>query len=111
MNYKKLLKNITKEEAESVIEVIHSIQEIDEKYKKSYFWSAGGNAATRRAREFDKEMEFTLNGNRFMYSCSYRESCKHCYFSKNVYFNEELITMRTINTLEEKLRKLIGGAE
>ncbi len=107
MNYNKLLKNVTKEEAEQALYKIHEIQELDSKYIKSFFWTSGRNAYIRRAREFERDIEFTLNGNKFLYSCSYRESSRHCYYHKKVFFNEEQITMRTINTLEQKLTNIM----
>lgn len=107
MNYNKVLKNVTKEEAEKALLIIHEIQELDTKYIKSFFWTSGRNAYIRRAREFERDIEFTLNENKFLYSCSYRESSRHCYFSKKIYFNEEQITMRTINTLEKKLTNIM----
>lgn len=108
MNYNKLLKNVTKEEAEQALCTIHEIQELDAKYIKSFFWTSGSNAYIRRAREFERDIEFTLNENKFLYSCSYRESCRHCYFTKMIYFNDEVITMRTINTLEKKLTNIMN---
>lgn len=107
MNYNKLLKNVTKDEVEQALYKIHEIQEIDSKYIKSFFWTSGRNAYIRRAREFERDIEFTLNGNKFLYSCSYRESSRHCYYHKKVFFNEEQITMRTINTLEQKLTDIM----
>lgn len=106
MNYNKLFKNITKKEAEQALCAIHEIQEIDSKYSKAYFWSPASIASQRRAREFTKEIGFSLNGKEFTYHCAYSESCHHCYFSKKVFFNGEPITMRTINTLEQKLNEM-----
>ena len=103
MDYNKLLKNITKQEAEKALQAIYRIQEIDTKYSKSYFWRPARNAAQRRTREFTEEINFTLNGNEFAYDCEYTESCQHCYFSKTILLNDEQITMRTINTLGKKL--------
>lgn len=108
MDYKKLLNNVKEEEAKDALTTINGIRMIDNKYKNAYFWTPGRIASCRRAREFEEEFEFVLNGNKFVYSCSYSESCRNCYFNKSVYCNDKAITMRTINTLEKKLKAIFS---
>lgn len=105
MNYASLLKNLKPEEIKKALEAISEIQSIEEKFRNCFFWKQNG--PNRPSKGFKKEIIFELNSNKFCYQCEYSESWRHCYFSKEIYFNKDLITMRTINTLEKKLTALV----
>lgn len=92
---------VTNRISASAKRAIQNAIEQHDNYKRSYFWSPGGNASTRRRNE-DR---FTSNHPAFQIQDgeniitvkpSYSESCKNCYYSMSIDINGSTKDVRAL---------------
>lgn len=107
INYTKLLKNINIDNIDESLTQLYKIYEIDDFYRNSYFWTPSALANMRRSKEVDSSIVVELSNSYVIkYEYKYTESCKHCYFSKEITLNDEHINMKSINTIIRKLEEI-----
>lgn len=107
INYTKLLKNINIDNINENLTQLYKIYEIDDFYKNCYFWTPSFLSSTRKSKEVESIIIVELSDSDVIkYEYKYTESCKHCYFSKNITLNDEHINMKSINTIIRKLEEI-----
>ena len=92
---------VTKRLSSQAKSAIQNAIEQHDKYKRSYFWSPGGNASSRRRNEssFSKNHpSFSLIDGKDTIEVLpyYSESCKNCYYSMEVKVNGAASNIRTL---------------
>lgn len=79
------LKSLDNKTGQKIIAELNNIIDNHEHYKKCYFWTPCGNAASRRREEFDRKLIFNLDGKKYVIEQSLTISCKNYYFSTEIY--------------------------
>jgi hypothetical protein len=76
------------EEKKQVINQLTRIVAEIEKYKYAFTWTPGLRAHERRSREFDTDITVKLGDDVIEFWSTYHESCRYCYYSKSLTYNE-----------------------
>ncbi|EOI55533.1 MULTISPECIES: hypothetical protein [Enterococcus] len=87
-------------EEEWAIETLKDLISNHETCKNSYFWSSSLSANGRRATEqrYSRYEEFNLeNGGLLVVKQNLSQSCRHTYYSMNIYIKDNDIEIRNMN--------------
>lgn len=94
------------------IETLRDLISNHETCKNSYFWSSSLSANGRRATEqrYSRYEEFELeNGGLLVVEQNLSQSCRHTYYSMNIYIKDNDIEIRNMNlkTLNSLLKQYL----
>lgn len=93
-----------------IIRLLNEVLSTHEKYKKSYFWDSGRNAAVRKKREaYFPAQEIVIkltNGDKVTISQSYSESARNCYYSCSICLNGYKKDIRLIKKLKSQIKDI-----
>ncbi|WP_142965800.1 hypothetical protein [Enterococcus casseliflavus] len=97
---------------EWAIETLKDLISNHDTCKNSYFWSSGFNANSRRATEqrYSRYEEFNLeNGGLLVVKQNLSQSCRHTYYSMNIYIKDNDIEIVNMNlkTLKSLLNQYL----
>lgn len=97
------LEAMTLEERDNIISSLQQIVDEIERYRNSYFWQPDCTASGRRRRAFEHKIELAIGNDIIKFTSQYSESCRHCYYTKELLYND-------VKTNTTRLKNIIQKA-
>ena len=97
--FKRNLKSLNNKTGELIKSELNNILAIHDKYKKCYFWTQNGNAASRRRQEFDTLLKFKCNEIEYTISQTLSISCANFYYNCDIRKDGNKSNVTAINKL------------
>ena len=101
----KNLKSMSREERNEAIGQLDSIVDEVEKYRSSYWWTPSHVAAIRYAKAFEHKITVQLGTDTVSFVSNYSESCKNCYYTKDLCFNGNRTNITLLKNIIAKLEE------
>jgi len=96
------------EEKKDVIKQLSRIVAEIERYSHSFNWTPGDRAHERRSREFNTDITVKLGDDVIEFWSRYRESCRHCYYSKSLTYNDNRTNTTRLKNIVAYLQEALS---
>lgn len=99
MKFKRNLKSLNNKTGQKIKAKLNEMLNNHERYKKCYFWTNTGNAASRRSQEFETSTSFILDGKKYEWNQDLNISCKNFYWTSIIHINSKKSNIIAIKKL------------
>ncbi len=105
---------VNSKDSHEVREICHSVINLQEKMKSSFFWTPPYHASVRRSAEKynSQHFDFVYGGHKYIFEQDTKYSCRNVYFSSGFYIDGKKKDVRIVKKLLAQVEKdLLNNVE